>query len=189
APRTPLQRRSVAPRFAARSAPLAHSLSSVRSALSDIGSRSAALSSVDRPERAVQPRARELPFVLDGRGREVERGGGLFDAEPGEVPQRDDLRLARVGLLEPGERLVDGYEIGQRGIGAHDAAIEIDAVLVAAVLDALVVARALDEDAPHGERRGGEEMPAAVPPAILIARHAQVRLVHERGRLQRLVRL
>ena len=70
------------------------------------------------------------------------------------------------------------------------AAVEIDALLAAAMFDALIVAGALDENAAHRERRGGEKMPAPIPAALLVvARHAQIRFVHERGRLQRLVRL
>ena len=40
----------------------------------------------------------------------------------------------------------------------------------AAVLDALVVAGALDEDAAHGERRGGEEVAAPIPAPVLVDR-------------------
>ena len=82
----------------------------------------------ERAERAVQPRPRERPFVLHRRRRQIERGRGFFDAQTGEVPQRDDLRFARVGLLEARQRLVDGDEIGQRRVGAHDRAVEVDAL-------------------------------------------------------------
>src|SRR5262245_51564949 len=66
------------------------------------------------PQRAIEPRASERPLVLDGCGREIQGGRGFFDAQAGEVPQRDDLRLSRVALLEARQRLVDGYEIRQR---------------------------------------------------------------------------
>jgi hypothetical protein len=58
----------------------------------------------------------------------------------------------------------------------------------AAVLDALVMPCALHEDAPHRERRGSE-VAATIPLPVRVVRHAQVRLVHERGGLQRLMRL
>src|SRR5262249_2743184 len=68
-----------------------------------------------------------------------------------------------------------------------DAGIEIDALAAGAMLDALIMARPLDEDAAHRERRGREEMAAPIPLLLLpIAGHAQVRLVDERRRLQRL---
>ena len=84
--------------------------------------------------------------------------------------------------------LVDGDEIREGGIDAHDAGVEIHSLCAAAMLHALIVARALDENAAHRERRGGEEMTAAVPLLLAAcARDAQIRFVHERRRLQRLV--
>ncbi len=67
----------------------------------------------DRSQGAIQPRPRKGPLVLDGRGGEVERRGGFLDAQAREVPEGHDLRLARVGLLEARQRLVNGDEIGQ----------------------------------------------------------------------------
>ena len=75
--------------------------------------RASAGGSPMRPEHAVQPGARERPFVLDGGRRQIERAGGFFDAQAGEVPQRHDLRFPRIGLLEARERFVDGDEIGR----------------------------------------------------------------------------
>ena len=51
----------------------------------------------------------------------------------------------------------------ERRIDAHDPAVELDTLRGAAMSDALIVARALDEDAPHRQRGGGEEMPASIP--------------------------
>jgi hypothetical protein len=58
------------------------------------------------------------------------------------------------------------------------------------MLDPPVVARALDQDAAHRERGGGANVSAAVPAAsVIVAGDAQIRLVDEGGRLERLVRL
>jgi hypothetical protein len=46
------------------------------------------------------------------------RTEAFLDAQAGEVPQRDDLRLARIRLFEARQGFVDRAEIGQRGIGA-----------------------------------------------------------------------
>ena len=144
----------------------------------------------DRAEHAVQPGASEGPFVLHGGRRQVERAGGLLDAQAGEIPQRHDLRLARIGLLEARQGFVDGDEIDERRIDAHDRAVELDALRGAPMPDALVVPRALDQDAAHRERGGGEEVPPPVPvPVLAITGDAKVRLVDERRRLQRLVLL
>ena len=74
------------------------------------------------------------------------------------------LRLARIDLFEPRQRLVDGDEIGRApDRRAAIALIELDVLAAGAVLDALIVAGALDEDAPHRQRGGGKEMAAAIP--------------------------
>ena len=58
------------------------------------------------------------------------------------------------------------------------------------MLDPLVVAGPLDENAAHRERRGREEVAAAIPAARgLAGGHAKVGFVDERRRLQRLIGL
>ena len=58
------------------------------------------------------------------------------------------------------------------------------------MLDTLIVPGALDENAAHRERRGGEEVAAPLPaPLLAIARNAKVGFVDERRRLERLIRL
>jgi hemoglobin-like flavoprotein len=95
-----------------------------------------------------------------------------------------------MGLLETRQRLVDGDKISEPRVGAHHRAVEIDAFGSAAMLDALIVPRALDEDAAHGERRGGEEMAPSIPAARrLPGGNPDVGFVHERRRLKRLIRL
>ena len=56
------------------------------------------------------------------------------------------------------------------------------------MLDSPVVTSALDQDAPHGQRRGGEEVPASIPLPRLLG-HAKVGFVDERRGLECLVRL
>ena len=64
------------------------------------------------------------------------------------------------------------------------------ALEVAAVLAALLPPGVFHEDAAHGFRGGGEEVAAAVPvPRLLDVHQPQVRLVDQRGRLQRLAGL
>ena len=91
-----------------------------------------------------------------------------------------------VDLLEARQRLVDGDDVGEGRSERRRLAVELDALLLAAVLDAAIVAGALDEDAPHGNGRGGEEVAAPVPASVAaVAGKAQVGLVDERGGLQR----
>src|SRR5512143_2767172 len=42
-------------------------------------------------EAAVEPRLGQLPLALHGRRGHVQRGGGLLDGEPAEVPKFDHL--------------------------------------------------------------------------------------------------
>lgn len=43
----------------------------------------------------------------------------------------------------------------------------------------------VDQDAPHGVRRDREKMAPAFPPGLALFDEPEERLVHERGRLQR----
>ena len=134
----------------------------------------------------MQPGAREGPLVLDRRRRQLHRGGGFLDGQAGEIAQQHDARLRGIDLLEPRQRLVDGEDVGQDRRQRRRLGIQLDPLLLAAMLDAAVVPGALDEDAAHGDRRGGEEVSAPVPPAIgAVAGQPQVGLVDEGGRLQR----
>src|SRR5947208_412509 len=104
----------------------------------------------------MQPRPGEGPLVFDRRRRQVQRRGGLLDAQAGEVAEGDDLAFARVHLLELLERFIERDEVGcimLRLWGGNGLAVELSALLAAAVLDPIAVAGALDEDAPH--RQGG----------------------------------
>ena len=143
-----------------------------------------------RTELAVQPCAREGPFVLDGRRRQVERLRRLLDTETGEVSERDDLRLARIHLFELRQRLVHGDEVVERRIRPEHGLVELDVLSAGAVLDALIMTRALDENAAH--REGGRRKEMAPPVPLLrrpIARDTQVCLVNERSGLQSLITL
>ena len=56
--------------------------------------------------------------------------------------------------------------------------------------DVTRILSSIEQDPPHRFSRGGEEVPAAVPvPDVLSVHQAEVRLVDQRRRLQRLPRL
>jgi hypothetical protein len=62
-------------------------------------------------------------------------------------------------------------------------------LLLAAVFDPFPVAGPLNQDAPHGDRRSAEEVPAPVPPPVTaVLGQAQVGLVDQGRRLQRQAR-
>src|SRR5262249_26433684 len=63
---------------------------------------------------------------------------------------------------------------------------QLDAQALAAVLVTGPAPRLLDEDLPHGPRRGAEEVSPALPAGILVPDQPQVGLVNQGGRLERL---
>ena len=143
---------------------------------------------VGRVQHAKQPRARKRPFVLHGRRRQIHRRRGLLDTEAGEKSKRDNLCLARIGEFQLRQRLVDGDDVGQAGIGTQHRLVQFHLLSAGAVLDPAVVARAFDQDAAHRQRGGRKEVAAAIP-LFGLTRDAKIGFVHERGRLQRLMRL
>ena len=141
-------------------------------------------------QHAKQERTRKRPLVFDRCGRQIERLSGLVHAESCEVPQRDDLGLSRVGAFELSQRFVHRNKIGKRRIGTSHGFIEFDVFTARTVFGALVMARTFDQDAPHRQCRGGKKVTTPIPLLCRpVARDAQERLVHERRRLQGLVRL
>ena len=90
--------------------------------------------------------------------------GGFLHAQPGEIAQRDDPGLARIASVPavsaPRRRRPDRSGRDPRAASPLSSSTRSGA---AAMLDALIAAGALDQDAAHRERRGGEEMTATIP--------------------------
>jgi len=66
---------------------------------------------------AVQPGTGKRPLVLHRRWRQIQRGSGLGNGQPGEVTQRDDPGLAFVNRLQLLERIVQRDQIRAVVIG------------------------------------------------------------------------
>jgi hypothetical protein len=77
-------------------------------------------------------------------------------------PEFDEFRLGRFGLAEPGEGLVEREEIEGGRLGDEARGIEINAMVSAAVFEAVLAPGVLDEDPPHGLGGGSEEVPATI---------------------------
>ena len=83
--------------------------------------------------------------------------------------------------------LVEGEDVFARLGGQQFCLFQGPARQVAAALEAALAAGVLDQDTAHRLGGGGEEVAAAVPvPALGVANQAQVSLVYEGGRLERL---
>jgi hypothetical protein len=141
-------------------------------------------------DRHPEPASGVRPVLLGGGGGDAERRGRLLDGEAGEEPELDRLGLARVLRFELPEGLVQGEQAVAVPLfpGRLDL-VEVEAATSAPGLAGLLVPGPVDQDPAHG-LGGGEEVPAAVPVLGLLPAHQpQVRLVYQRGRLQRLSRL
>ncbi len=90
--------------------------------------------------------------------------------------------------FQSAERLVQRHQVVGMNRGPGEVLGEINPHPVAAVLVGLLAAGGLDEDAAHGLGRGGEEVPPAVPlRGRVLSDEAQVGLVNECGRLERVI--
>src|SRR5262245_35938207 len=136
---------------------------------------------------AAEPGAGEGHLAIGGGPREAEDFAGLFDAQPGEVMQLDELAAEGVVAGEAVQGLVQGEEVIRRGEGDGLGLLEVAAAVPPASLLGALATGAIDEDPAHGLGRSGEEVaPAVPPPGLLGIDQPEIRLVHQRGRLERL---
>jgi hypothetical protein len=103
--------------------------------------------------------------------------------------QLDQVRLLRVQALEALQGLVerqhvDALRLDRRLLGHRR---EVDPHRLAAALVPDPRPRVVDRHPPHGLRRDGEEMPPALPVGTPV-HHAHEGFVHQRGRLESVVR-
>ena len=109
--------------------------------------------------------------------------------KPREDAELDDLGLDRFDLGQPLQGLVEGQQVLVNPGYGRLYLVEVNPGTVTAALESVVTAGVLDQDSTHGLGRRGEEMATAVPwPIGSLADQPQVRLMHQRRRLQRLPR-
>src|SRR5919201_403539 len=147
--------------------------------------RRAATSNVHFPE---QPGFRQLPLAHHGAGRDVERFGSLFDAQSAEKSHLYDLALSRIERGKRIQSVINGQEGGASLLGYDQRFIQRHLLRPRAALLRAVGARVLHEDAAHQPRRYREEVRAVLPFHLTSVHEPYIRLVHERGRLQRVSR-
>ena len=86
------------------------------------------------------------------------------------------------------ERLVEGQNGSVRRARQESCFIEVHFESAAAALVYAACARGVHQDAPHQLRRHREKVRAIVPVGRGAARHPEIRLVYERGRVERMIR-
>lgn len=135
-----------------------------------------------------EPRSRHLPVELYGALRHVEDLRDLACLQIRKEAQLGDSPLALVELAQCLELLVQGEHVdGFVAIGER-AQRDVLFAAVAAAFGRFLVASMVDQHLAHGSRRDIAEVSAVAPSTASGARHLQVGLVQEGGRLQRVLR-
>ena len=135
----------------------------------------------------VQPGTRIGPFTLCSGHGDAEHLRSFLEREADKIAQLDDFSLAGVVSGEPVQRFIDRKRLLFVAKRCGDLEFgHIDMFRPAAALLAMLPARPLDEDSPHGLGSRGEEMRSIGKNSIA---QAKPRLMHQRGRLKRVSRL
>ena len=94
------------------------------------------------------------------------------------------MALARIEARQGGDRVVERHQV--RGWIASDDSglVQIDMLHTCTALDVMSTSM-IDQDAPHHLGRNSEEMGTILPAHAVVSHQAQVGLVHEGGRLER----
>ena len=137
----------------------------------------------------VEPGAGKRPVAVGRGARDAKATGGVLHGQSSEEPQLHQARLDWVLHRQLGECLVQCEHVLRRRLGRGVDGVERISPPPATVLQPLLAPRVLDEDAPHGLGRGGEEMPTAVPIARGLTGQTQVCFVDQRSGAECLARL
>ena len=134
-----------------------------------------------RGQFGMQPGAGGVPVVDHGPARDAKGLSGLLHTESAEEAELDHLGGPGRDLRQRIERIFEGEHVegpsrrcgivGERHFPAH-----------AALLRA-AGARGIDDRVPHHARHGGKKMRAVLPVHSAPVEQAQIRLLHELGRL------
>jgi hypothetical protein len=126
---------------------------------------------------------RQGPVALHRDGRHTEHRGSLFDGEPAEEPELDELTLPWVSLRQPLQRRVKRQDVHVHGIGFRLAVLERHPH-VSASFERAMRPRMIDQEPPHGVRGNREEVRPILPFDLTLVNELQVRLVDQRRRRQ-----
>jgi len=135
-----------------------------------------------RPIRSIGPEDHGyLTYVRPPSGFQI-----FLEAQPGKKTQLHELRLFWLLHVKSLERFIERNNL-VRGNRANESLVVVQfyTLMFTAMLDALLAASLLHENAAHGLCRGREVMAAMFPILLLFRVHqANIRFVHERRGLQ-----
>src|SRR5262245_696653 len=138
------------------------------------------------PESLQQPGPDVAPLPVQGARRQAEDFRRLIRRQPAEVAQQHDLRLRGVLFLQLFQGLVDGEDVLRGRLDDGTGLVQLLAPPPAAPHGAGLAPRLLDEDVAHGAGGGEEEVLPRLPGDVALVGQAQVGLVDQGRRLQRL---
>ena len=145
-------------------------------------------------ERPSEPRLREPQISHRGRWRHAKHVADFVEREPAEVAQLDRLGVTRVSPFELPEGFIKRHDRAWIGVVRRHQCmgealgVERNMLRATTALLRSALLRVIDEDPTHGARRDGEEMRAILPIDRSGRREAQIGLVNECRRAQRVIR-
>jgi hypothetical protein len=129
-----------------------------------------------------------LPLPRHRRSRNGQQFGDLALGQTAEVAQLDDPALPRIEDEQLFEGGLQQQDLASGRPHRADAVVEGDAQRGLRAFLCPAPAGAVDEDAPHDLRRHPEEMRAVLPGHTALSDQPEIRLIHQRRWLQRVVR-
>jgi hypothetical protein len=139
------------------------------------------------PHLLVQPRFGERQISAHGPGRYLENLRNLINRQAAEIAQLHRRRLPSIHLLQCLQALVESHQVGAPSIWQVDRLFERNSAAVA--FRGLAATRMVHQNLAHWLRCNRKEMRAALTGrGLLLLEQPNVRLVNQRGWLQRVVR-
>jgi len=124
---------------------------------------------------------------LNGSHSDSELRGDLGLRQRGEKPKLHETRQPRRRLRQPRASVIDRDEHFRFVVSGHGMLVERDLVQSTATTPGGARSRAIHEYVSHRDRRHRAEVRLVPPRAGGAGRQLQIRLVHQRGRVQRLI--
>jgi hypothetical protein len=130
-----------------------------------------------------EPSARELPLAFDRRSRNPKHFCDFLRGQASEKFEFDDMAFARIQFSQFPECFINRNDINFRLFQTVSKA-ESHPRCISAALARGAVARVVYQHAPHHVRGQSKELGAILPIDTVLIDQPEVRLVHQRGRLE-----
>jgi len=136
---------------------------------------------------AMQECLRHLEFAVNGCGRNLQRGGGLFVGQTSKTKQFDDFAFPPILFRQPLESQIKLNDSGSHLWPDHYRFIELDLFRATAALAAMICLRMIDQNTAKHARREREKMNPILPFDVRIDQ-PEIRFVYQGRRAERMIR-